>query len=418
MRLPPRPLTRAALTTCALACTPLAPLACTDDGGEADGGVDEIGATEGESAEDESTGESGTEAGTTTEEGESESTSEGESADADTSSEGSESADDTTTGEDPGFGPWCDPPPECDEPSPPAPPELDWEHFSSSVIVLSGDPNHRFRDMFYVPGETPWLMAKFTYGLIDKDLEDERVDVYLLRDCEGPWELLGEAWTTEEGDHPTVEGVEDSGGWVYFEVPADAELALGRHRVHMVVRGDQTSVEGFIEVVEPGTPLFLSDVDGTLTTFETEEFVDLLLDTTPDAHPFAAANLQVLQDKGYHAMYLTARPEWLVDRTREFVEERGFPPGIIHTTLNTTGALGGEAEDYKTDEFAMLEAKGLVPTYVFGNTESDAAAYENAGIEPLEHRIFYQYDDVHGGRTIQSYGELSDEFDGLADLCE
>ena len=345
------------------------------------------------------------------------------SADTDTDTSDAESSADeseteTTGTPDPGFGPWCDPPPACDDPLPPPGAELDWEHFDTNLIVLAGDPNHRIRDSFYVPGEIQWLMGKFAYGIIDKDLKDERVDVYVQRDCAGPWELVAESWTTEEGAHATVEGVEDSGGWVYAALPDDLTLGLGRHRVHMVVRGDQTSTSGFIEVVEPGTPLFLSDIDGTLTTFETEEFVDLLAGVVPDAHPFAAADLSTLQAKGYHAMYLTARPEWLVERSRDFIATRGFPPGIIHTTLSFEGALGGDAEIYKTEEFQRLADKGLVPTYVFGNTDSDGAAYENAGIEPLDNRIFILFDDPHGGRRIESYGDINAEFEALEDLCD
>jgi hypothetical protein len=319
---------------------------------------------------------------------------------------------------DPGFGPWCEPPPACDAAAPPPGDELDWEHLTSEVIVLSGDAQHRVRDMFYVPGEPQWLMGKFTYGIIDKDLKDERVDVYVMRNCAGPWEFMGEAWTTEEGSHATVEGVEDTGGWVYLEVPQDRTLELGRHRVHMVVRGDLSTTDGFIEVVEPGTPIFLSDVDGTLTTFETEEFVDLLVGVTPMANEFAATALSSLQDKGYHAMYLTARPEFLVERTREFIDVRGFPPGIIHTSLELEGALSDEAVAYKTGELAMLAGKGLIPTFVFGNTDSDAEAYDNAGILPLDHRVLFQFTDPAGGRRIESYGELVDEFAALPDLCE
>jgi hypothetical protein len=319
---------------------------------------------------------------------------------------------------DPGFGPWCEPPPACDAAPPPPGPELDWEHLTTEVIVLAGEAQHRVRDMFYVPGETQWLMGKFTYGTIDKDLKDERVDVYVMRNCAGPWEFMGEAWTTEEGSHATVEGVEDTGGWVYLSVPDDRTLELGRHRVHMVVRGDLTTTDGFIEVVEPGTPIFLSDVDGTLTTFETEEFVDLLVGVLPAANQFAATALSSLQDKGYHAMYLTARPEFLVERTREFIDVRGFPPGIIHTSLELEGALGGAAVMYKTGELAMLANKGLVPTWVFGNTDSDAEAYANAGIMPLDHRVFFQFTDPAGGRRIESYGELTDQFAALPDLCE
>jgi phosphatidate phosphatase PAH1 len=185
----------------------------------------------------------------------------------------------------------------------------------------------------------------------------------------------------------------------------------------MVVRGDTSWADGYIEVVEQGTPIFLSDVDGTLTTFESEEFGDFLLGEVPSANQFSATALGILQEKGYHAMYLTARPEWLVERTREFIDVRGYPPGIVHTSLFFEGAVGSAAETYKTGELAMLVGKGLVPIYVFGNTDSDAAAYDNAGILPLDHRVFFQFSDPHGGRTIDSYGELVPEFEALADLC-
>ncbi len=369
---------------------------------------DEIGTTE---SGGESGGEQGTSAGdtSTTNADTSTTTTSTTDADADT--------DTTDTGVDPGFGPWCDPPPACDDPPPPPGRSLGWDHFDSNVIVLAGSANHRIRDQFYVPGETQWLLGKFAYGDIDKDIKGERVDVYVQRDCAGAWELLGMTNTTEDAEHPTVEGVTDSGGWAYFEVPADQTLELGRHRVHMVLRGDASTASGFVEVVEPGTPVFLSDIDGTLSTYETEEFVALLVGEIPQANQFSATALGILQDKGYHAMYLTARPEWLVARTREFIGMRGYPPGIIHTTLAFEGALGGAAETYKSGELQMLMDKGLIPTWVFGNTASDADAYDNAGIQPLDHRVFFQFDDPHGGRTIQSYGDLIDEFNALPDLC-
>ncbi|NJK32401.1 MAG: phosphatidylinositol transfer protein [Deltaproteobacteria bacterium] len=338
--------------------------------------------------------------------------------DTDTTDTDSESETDTSEDEgDPGFGPWCEAPPACDAPHPDPGPELDWEEFDTNITVLAGDPNHRIRDMFYVPGEPQWLLGKFTYGLTDKDLTEERVDVYVLRGCQGPWELLGSAHTTDDGQHPTVEGVEDSGGWVYFQIPEDEQLELGRHKVHMVVRGDLSWADGYVEVVEQGTPIFLSDVDGTLTTFESEEFGDFLLGEVPSANEFSATALGILQDKGFHAMYLTARPEWLVARTREFVEVRGYPPGIIHTSLFFDGATGDKAEAYKSGELAMLAGKGLVPIYVFGNTDSDAAAYHAANILPLENRVFFQFTDPQGGRRIESYGELIAEFEALADPC-
>jgi phosphoserine phosphatase len=174
----------------------------------------------------------------------------------------------------------------------------------------------------------------------------------------------------------------------------------------------------FIEVVPAKMPLFVTDVDGTLTTSENAEFPALLTGNLPDAHPDAAAALRALASKGYRPFYVTARPEFLVQRTREFLDTNAFPPGLVHTTLTLTGATGAAAVTYKTDELAMIAARGLVPSWGIGNTASDADAYDNAKIQPLDHRLFFQFTDtVHGGKRIESYTDLIGPFSGLPGVC-
>ena len=317
--------------------------------------------------------------------------------------------DDTTTG---GAvpGAFCGPIPTCDA----TPPKLPGQGAEDSGYS-------RGRDMFYVEGEPQWVLAKFTkWGFpIDKDVVGSTVHIFLERGCAGAWEELGTTVTTDDGEHPLVEGVEDSGGRVYFQIPADKLLGPGRHRIHMVDEDEWETAEAIIDIVPAGAPFFVSDIDGTLTTSENEEAWDFLLDTIPDANPSSAAALSLLASKGYRPMYLTARPEWLDRRSREFVALRGFPPGIIHTTTIYEGATGEPAAAYKTGEFELLAAKGLVPTFVFGNKDSDALAFDNAGVLPLDHRVFFQYTDaMFGGRRIESYAELLAEFEALPDLCD
>jgi len=314
--------------------------------------------------------------------------------------------------------PACAPMPACDL-APPAPgPALGFDHFSSDIAAGSGSDNHRGRDLFLNPGDPQWVLGKFSYGILDDDIKDEQVDIYLSRDCQA-WELLGSARTTEDGAHATVEGVADTGGRVYFQVPPNLEVGLGRHRIHMVVRGDLTTADAFIDVVPPATPVIMSDIDGTLTTEETEEFTALLSGTLPNANVDSAEVLRRLAGKGYRPFYMTARPEFLGKRTRAFLEMHGYPPGTVHTTLNKSGALGGTAVDYKSGELAWLFGKGLLPAWAFGNTDTDAEAYENGGIQPLEHRIFFQFDDaIFGGRRIEAYTELLAEVDALPAVCQ
>lgn len=318
-------------------------------------------------------------------------------------------------------GAFCNPPPACDAAPPDPGEELAWNHPSSYLIAGAGSPNHRGRDLYLTPDDPQWIIGKFAYGITDKDLKDERVDIYLLRGCGGAWERLGSATTTEaDSAHRAVEGVSDDGGRVYFEIPAAQRLGPGRHRVHLVVRGDLSSTDLFIEVVPRGAPMFVSDVDGTLTGTETEEFTSLLLGELPDAHAHAAAAFHRLTSKGYRPMYLTARPEWLVERTRDFLEAYGFPPGIVHTTLGLTGATGDGAAEYKTAELGRLfDGREMLPAWAFGNTATDADAYDNAGVMPLARRVFYRFDDEsHGGRRIDGYDELFAEIDALPSLCD
>jgi phosphoserine phosphatase len=262
--------------------------------------------------------------------------------------------------------------------------------------------------MYYNPDDTIWVMGKFAYGVTDDDIKDEDVDVWLDRGCDGAWELLDTVRTTDDGEHPTVEGVEDTGGWVFYDATS-LDLGVGRHRFLLVVGGDLSTAEVYVDLVEPGTPIILSDVDGTLTTEENEEFTALLTGSTPDANPDSAEVLSTLAAKGYRVMYLTARPQFLAGRTREFLEERGYPLGLVHTTLSFTGATGDSAVTYKTAELAALAGRGLVPAWAFGNTASDAEAYDNAGVLPLDQRIMFRFTDDWGARRIEDYAELLPE---------
>lgn len=391
--------------------------ACTDDSrpGDSAGQVTASGATEATTEPAGTTGDAPTTtvdpqtaSGTGTSGQDPTDTSPPTTGDATTDPTGATSGDTTGGGGDPVPGALCGEIPACDA----TPPTIPGQGPEESELS-------RGRDMFYVDGEDQWVIAKFTkWGFpADKDIEGSTVHLFLDRGCEGTWEDLGIAITTAEGEHPTVEGVEDTGGRVYYKIGPSKKLGPGRHRVHMVVEEYWNTADAIIDVVPKGTPFFVSDVDGTLTTSENAEAWDFLLGTMPDANPYAAEAQSILASKGYRAFYITARPEWLDRRTRDFVKLRGFPAGLVHTTTTYGGATGGPAAAYKTGEFAMLKAKGLVPAFLFGNKDSDAEAFDTTMI-PTDHRFFFQFTDaVYGGTRIDSYQELLAPFMALPDLC-
>jgi hypothetical protein len=311
--------------------------------------------------------------------------------------------------------PWV--PPACDTAPPDPGARRSWRNGGSALLVAGG-ARHRGRDQLLPPAVPQWLIARFAYGLFDAQLVDEEVDIYLLRGCGSTWEKLGSARTTRANQHPTVEGVEDRGGHVYWEIPTAQALAVGRHRARFVVAGDLSTADLFIEVLAPATPFFVSDIDGTLTTSETAETSALLSGALPEANPDAATVLTLLAAKGYRPFYLTARPDWLVARTREFLSTEGFPPGILHTTVGAfAGATGAPAAMYKTAELATLAARGLTPAFLIGNTDTDAEAYASTPAPP-QNRLFYRFTDAdHMGRRFESYTALLPELTPLPPRC-
>ncbi len=309
--------------------------------------------------------------------------------------------------------------PKCDAPLPDLGPKSDWRHTSTKITVALGSARHRGRDQFYKPGSKQWAIGKFAYGANDDDIKDEDVDVYLLRDCGTTWKKLGTYQTTQDGAHTTEEGVIDTGGRIYVDISSvDAPLGVGRHRIHFVVKGDLSGADQFIEVLPDGARIVVSDIDGTLTTSESASWTEAFGASPPGANPGSPEVLTTLAERGFYVFFLTARPEWFVQKTRDWLTLRGFPPGMLHTTFSIIGETGSAAIEFKTSELATLKTKtGITPTYGFGNTDSDSAAYENANLQPPANRYFFKYTDTRGGTTHDDYSKLVPGFAALPAVC-
>jgi hypothetical protein len=311
--------------------------------------------------------------------------------------------------------PPCAPAPACNGELPELGTRRSFTSPTSSILAKTG-AHHRGRDTMVKAGERATLVARFTYGL-DFALEGEEVDVFLDQGCAGSWKPIGTVKTTDEDEHPPVAGVVDDGGRVFVDLETK-DLPLGRHRIALVVAGDGTKTDLVVDVVAPNVPVVVSDVDGTLTIFEQAEFLAAPANVIPPAQPGAAEVLTTFAKKGFRVAYVTARPEWLIGRTREFVAARGLPPGVVRTSPESgLGPSGDGTVAYKTNELALL-AKQAPLAWVFGNTPTDAAAYETTGLPP-ERRIFIAYDgDTRGGRTVKSWTDLAKEVTALPAVCE
>jgi LNS2 (Lipin/Ned1/Smp2) len=309
----------------------------------------------------------------------------------------------------------CPPPANysCEATLPSASPE-GFQHFTSQIVTRDEDSHHRGRDSFLRAADNAWAMAKFAYGARDLDVKGEAVDVYLLKGCTGTFQKVGTASTTHDGEHEAVDGVTDTGGRVYLNL---GKLPVGRHRVHFVLKGDASRTDAYIEVLKPDQKVFVSDIDGTLTSSEFAELPALLKSELPAAHEGASAALKRLTNLGYRPFYLTARPEALGERSRAFLKANGFPPGILHTTLSFNGAIGGAAKTFKTDELAALSARGMKPVFAIGNQASDAEAFTTAGIASKSVFLYQRTDDAFGCTRFETYNALLPVFAKAKSAC-
>lgn len=295
----------------------------------------------------------------------------------------------------------------CVAPLPDLGDEADWRHsVTTPLTTVQGDPRHRGQDLYLRASDPQWALAKFAYGAFDDDLKDEDVDIYVLEGCGATWSFLATATTTEEGTHPTVEGVEDSGGRVYYQLPEARRLGLGRHRLAFVVRGDHSVAYQLIEVLPDDPAIVVTDVDGTQTSSEVAEFGAVFLGIDPEAQPHGAEVLEAFAERGYRIFYLTARPEWLHARTHEWLGAHGYPPGLVRTSTSFTGVNGDAAIAYKSEALAGINDRfpGAL-RFTIGNTETDAAAFAGAGVPP-ERSYLYQFDPGALGTRVDDYATL------------
>ena len=214
-------------------------------------------------------------------------------------------------------------------------------------------------------GESIVVRGKFAYGSISKDLEGERVRLFVRTGrCE---------W--REGD-----GITDSDGRVAITVSA---LPVGTYDYRMIVPGDLSTARGTIAVLPAGGSIVVFDVDGTLTTDDGEVFEEALLGRRADMHEGAVDVVRWYASRGVQPVYVTGRTYHLQELTRAWLESSGFPPGPLHTTDDVRSALpGSRVQTYKQRFLAELDDAGFAIVAAYGNASSDICAYASAGVSP------------------------------------
>lgn len=248
-----------------------------------------------------------------------------------------------------------------------APAKTGFRHTANKLLALTG-ARHRAQDVIVPPQLVGELAAKAEYGPTWKDLEDERVTMY-FDNC-ARWVELATVKTDGDG---------------YARLPVDIQLGAGVYGLRFVVRGDATQTAASLWVLPSGTHIAVADVDGTLTTADTELFKQIFDgDYVPAARASAAALTRAHAARGHIVTYLTGRPAWLLGITRGWLTGLDFAVGPVHAANHNTEVLPIESSvgDYKREWLDELEGYGYVLDLAYGNASTDIYAYTGAGLAP------------------------------------
>jgi LNS2-like protein (lipin/Ned1/Smp2) len=247
-------------------------------------------------------------------------------------------------------------------------PAGEWLNGASAFNAATGSPSHTAQDLIVPTGTAPSLRGYFSYGLILKELKQDEVKAWVW-DCSS-WVALGAAITGDDG-------------YATFTAPGD--LPVGAYDVVFEVTGDASTTAATLWVLPPGTHLVVSDIDGTLTTSDTELFLQILNgDYVPEAYPSAVELTATHAQIGHIVVYLTGRPNPLLGKTREWLSTLGFAPGPLHVTDSFLDALPTDAQvgAYKEAYLTSLSDAGFVLDMAYGNATTDITAYLGAGLPP------------------------------------
>ena len=250
--------------------------------------------------------------------------------------------------------------------APDAGPAGAFRHVSSTVIAALGDPRHRGFDLIAsADAASQQLEGWISYTVADKALEDEDVDVFACH--ASAWQRIGTTRTDGEGHFALA-------------LSDTRRLPIGMRDLFVSVVGDRTGV-GFVGYVAPtGTPLVVSDVDGTLTSSEDAFLETIVLGVEPDAQPGAAPVFGTAEAAGRQLVYVTARGGQYTTATRAWLDHKGFPRGPVRLSPSFITLPGDDTVAYKTRTIAALSAAGFALTSGVGNRASDITAYAVTGV--------------------------------------
>jgi hypothetical protein len=214
-------------------------------------------------------------------------------------------------------------------------------------------------------------------GLFSHGLAGENVSL---------WFYDGSAWNM------LARGQTDANG--AYDLPTPGFVAPNAEPVFSVLEADESCAAHYTYLMPAGSKVIVVDIDGTLTTADSE----LIMQVSDESYVpmmMTAANTmaKAWATKGYPIVYLTARPHVFDVETRAWLDMLEFPKGPLITEL------GGETADvYKTIWLRrMIDDFGWTIFAAYGNANTDITAYANVAV-PGDHTFIIG--GLGGGSTV------------------
>ncbi|HSD85922.1 MAG TPA: hypothetical protein VLB44_00350 [Kofleriaceae bacterium] len=182
-------------------------------------------------------------------------------------------------------------------------------------------------------------------------------------------------WTYDTEWHSLGRTQTDASG--VYEFPDTGFIAPNGTPVYSMLEADGDCMEHYDWLMPPGSKFIITDIDGTLTDSDNEQFIQFSDETyVPKQMGHASELMQAWSMKGYPIVYLSARYHLYRNETRSWLRDQMFPLGPLVTEPTLQ-----DASTYKTLWLnRMIQDFGWVVVAAYGNADTDIAAYNNAGI--------------------------------------
>ncbi len=247
---------------------------------------------------------------------------------------------------------------------------------ANKVMMRYANPDHRGVDMISTSDGEQVLSGKLAYGIVDKDLEGEPIELFACMG--GDWQRVG--ITRTNGD-----------GRFSYPLHGAARLPSGLRDLYASVVADRSGARFLAYVAPRGTRVIVTDIDGTLTSNETA-FIGGIVGRGVGVHENAASALRAAAERGYQIVYVTARGDRFTDDTRWWLGTNDFPRGPLRLAPDLITMPGAATAAYKKRVLGDLE--GFAIAAGIGNRNSDVTAYTAAGIPA--NRIFIKLPEYRG----------------------